>query len=269
MVYTGTSNTMETRALPAIVLKQANIFRGYYFLLLETYKTIHGNKWQVQPMNDRVIDAVHDLADNKNQPIMSRGGPIFDVEPMNVEEVEEDDDDEIEENVRRNKEVMFEAPVISDSNEASIAEEDFDLEEDDVESTSGNNQGELNVVERDDTSTSETSLNDLSKEENNFDTGSVEEKMEVDDASLRTPSTDSECNLEETYTNESDTSYQVEDEEETSLEESMPRASRPRRYNAGAGISRLEPTLRGKTHEETTSKQCMMCKYAVTKNWCM
>ena len=65
MVYAGTSNTMETRALPAIVLNQSNIFGGYYFLSLETYETIHGNKWRVQPMNDRVIDAVQDLAYNE------------------------------------------------------------------------------------------------------------------------------------------------------------------------------------------------------------
>ena len=77
MVYTGTDNTMESRAVPAIVLKQSNIFGGYYFLSLETYETIHGSKWQVQPMNDQVIEAVHDLADDKNQPTMSRGGPRF------------------------------------------------------------------------------------------------------------------------------------------------------------------------------------------------
>ena len=31
MVYIGTQNTMETRAVPAVALKQSNIFGGYYF----------------------------------------------------------------------------------------------------------------------------------------------------------------------------------------------------------------------------------------------
>ena len=246
MVYTGTDNTMESRAVPAIVLKQSNIFGGYYFLSLETYKTIHGSKWQVQPMNDQVIEAAHDLADDENQPTMSRGGPIFDTEATNAEEVEEDDNDEIDESIQRNEDIMFEAPVVSDSDEASVGEEDYNLVEYDVESTDKNNREEFNIVETDDASNSESSLNVRNEEdENNSDTERTEEKTQVEDASLKESSTESECDIEETYSSESDESYHVEDEEDSSMNENMSRALRPRRHNAGTGISRLEPTLRG------------------------
>ena len=50
----------------------------------------------------------------------------------------EDDNDEIDESIQRNEDIMFEAPVVSDSDEALFGEEDYNPVEYDVESTDKN-----------------------------------------------------------------------------------------------------------------------------------
>ena len=68
LVYAGTKNTMESRTIPAIALRESNGVQGLYFMSLDSGKRIHGNKWIRMNITDDVINKVHLLADNDGQP---------------------------------------------------------------------------------------------------------------------------------------------------------------------------------------------------------
>ena len=63
MVYTGTSNIMEGRAVSAIALRESNLNGGFYFMSLETDQRIHANKWTELHITDIVVHKVHQLAE--------------------------------------------------------------------------------------------------------------------------------------------------------------------------------------------------------------
>ena len=95
LVYTGTDNTMNSRAVPAVALKRSNSAGGHYFMSLYTGKRIHGYKWKELPIDEYVIDRVETLAEEEKQPIMKGGMPIFEWGPG--EPIEDDflNDEEI------------------------------------------------------------------------------------------------------------------------------------------------------------------------------
>ena len=62
LVYTGTSNTMNSRSTPCIALRESNNNGGHYFMSLETGRRIHSNKWVEMPTTQVQIDRIHELA---------------------------------------------------------------------------------------------------------------------------------------------------------------------------------------------------------------
>ena len=72
LVYTGTSNSMKSRAVPAIALRRSNNAGGHYFTSLHTGKIIRGYKWQELPLDEHVIERVEAMAEQEEQPIQPR-----------------------------------------------------------------------------------------------------------------------------------------------------------------------------------------------------
>ena len=68
LVYSGTDNTLSSRTVPAIALRESNGDGGHYFMSLKTGKRIHGNKWTRLEVTVDVINTVHALAVKGNQP---------------------------------------------------------------------------------------------------------------------------------------------------------------------------------------------------------
>ena len=62
LVYTGTSNTLNSRSVPAIALRESNNNGGHYFMLLESGQRIHSNKWVEMPITQVQINCVHEIA---------------------------------------------------------------------------------------------------------------------------------------------------------------------------------------------------------------
>ena len=63
LVYICTSNTLESRTVPAIALRESNNNGGHYFMSLKTSKRNHSNKWVEMPITNCQINQVHELAD--------------------------------------------------------------------------------------------------------------------------------------------------------------------------------------------------------------
>lgn len=80
MAYDGTSNNMEARALPCIALKPSNKWGGCYMMSILTGKRIHAYKWTELPISNEVIDKVHELATEENQPELIDKIPLFEWE---------------------------------------------------------------------------------------------------------------------------------------------------------------------------------------------
>ena len=80
MVFDGTQNNMQSRAIPAIALKPSNEHGGSYFMSLMTSKKLHSYQWTELPIPNKVINRVHELAEEENQPLLHNGVPIFEWE---------------------------------------------------------------------------------------------------------------------------------------------------------------------------------------------
>ena len=77
--YIGTSNTMESRACPAITLYEGSDKYSYYFMSLDTGSKIHSRKWEELPISDDVILKVESMT--KTQVFMPDGEPLFEWSP--------------------------------------------------------------------------------------------------------------------------------------------------------------------------------------------
>ena len=64
LVYTGTSNTLDSRSTPGIPLRESNNNGGHYFMSLESGCRILSNKWVEMPTTQLQINRVHKLASN-------------------------------------------------------------------------------------------------------------------------------------------------------------------------------------------------------------
>ena len=62
LVYIGTSNTLDSRTVPAIALRESNNNGGHYFMSLKSGKRIHSNKWVEMPTTNLQTNCVHELA---------------------------------------------------------------------------------------------------------------------------------------------------------------------------------------------------------------
>ena len=68
LVYMGTTNTQKARAVPAIALRPSNLSGGFYFMSLYSGKRLHSYKWEELPIDADIIDRVHELGLQENQP---------------------------------------------------------------------------------------------------------------------------------------------------------------------------------------------------------
>ena len=69
VVYANTSNNMKSRSVEAIALTDAGPKGGCYFMNIETGKKIHGHKWTVLPISDRIIDMIHEIGIHEKRPL--------------------------------------------------------------------------------------------------------------------------------------------------------------------------------------------------------
>ena len=141
MAYVGTNNSMEARSVPAISLKQSNIFGGYFFLSLESMRVLHSRKWVELPFAEEVLEKGHEYAKGQHQPFMHDNLPIFELAPG--ESLDESDDDDHEDHsinggdCENNIEILMNAPVVSEEEERSNElddEEDTMVDQDEVSS---------------------------------------------------------------------------------------------------------------------------------------
>ena len=77
LVYTGTSNRMNLRAVPAIALRQSNSAGGHYFMSIHSGKRIYGYNWDELPIDNYVIERVESLAEEQEEVTMHDGIPSF------------------------------------------------------------------------------------------------------------------------------------------------------------------------------------------------
>ena len=68
LVYAGTKNTMDSRTIPAIALRELIGIGRHYFMSLDTGEKINGNKRIHMTITDDAINIVHLLADSDGQP---------------------------------------------------------------------------------------------------------------------------------------------------------------------------------------------------------
>ena len=80
MVHAGSKNDMSPRTETCIALWDSNNNGGHY-MSLKTGKRIHGNKWSEDPINQDVIDRVHEVASVPKQCWSSNSPLSFESEP--------------------------------------------------------------------------------------------------------------------------------------------------------------------------------------------
>ena len=79
-VYIGTTNTQRQRTVGAIALRPSNERGGHYFMSLMSGEVVHGYQWTELPIDDVVLARVDELAAADNAPYMN-DGPIFEWRP--------------------------------------------------------------------------------------------------------------------------------------------------------------------------------------------
>ena len=77
LVHVKSTNNMKGRSVPAIALKASNDWGGFYFMSLLSGKRIHSNNWTELPISDEVINRVHEMASEEQQPELVNGIPLF------------------------------------------------------------------------------------------------------------------------------------------------------------------------------------------------
>ena len=90
LVYSGTTNRMDSRATPAISLYESNQEGGHYFLSLNSGKRLHSRKWVEIPISNYAESKVYDIATNERQPILPDKMPTFEWIPGQFVETNED-----------------------------------------------------------------------------------------------------------------------------------------------------------------------------------
>jgi len=214
-VYGGTDNTNKERKISCIALRPCNNKGGYYFLNLETGRKIHGHDWTELAIPDRIIDRVHELADEENAPALDEEGcPVFEIDvgvPLNAEEDYSSDEDDQDDNAALD---VMNGPdedddAASDDDSDGATDTDADEESvDDVGDTDDDNEDE-----------------DESVDDHNDDDASItDQNNETDDENLRSDNVETERSEEESN-------------------------RRPRRE--GKQPSRYEPTMQGKSYPTT------------------
>ena len=244
-LYRSTDNTPKSRSVGAIALIPSNEQGGYWFMSLKTGHKLHGYHWVELPISDEVIDRVEELAEEQAQPLMDNG-PIFEWTPgdlivdidddpeamheeMDEVEYPDDNEDEDEYDADQPARPLRRVTIITDDEEV---DEDTEDRSDDPDEYEGEWSTEQESEHEQDEETEYERRSDASESAEEESTESDQNDTIVDDRT-------SEQEEEE---------YAEESVEET--EEPMAHV-RPRRRNAGSGVTRLEPSMSGKSHNNT------------------
>ena len=81
MVYTGTTNYMKIKSIPAIALKESNEHGVHSFMSQYTVKCLHRYQWIEIPIDDDVIAQVRNLAEEENAKKLSNNYMMFEWAP--------------------------------------------------------------------------------------------------------------------------------------------------------------------------------------------
>jgi hypothetical protein len=277
MVFVGTQNNMKARSVPAIALGPSNEWGGHYFMSLFSGKRLHSYNWHELPIDDAVIDRVHELADIENQPPLIDGMPIFEWsigDPI-ADNDDNDDDQHIEhaappEHALDNPLPAAVDPIPAPDPYVTDSEADDDSipppqpHHDDMHSVqSEERDGGQNPILIEDDFDDFDAINNLVADAekqldqeldeighiNNLNTN--EYPLEIDETSIDT--------IDEPINNSNDTEDSNQMVEETSENPDPPVLNnRPRRTNAGAGVERLVMDMKGKDYLSYKHKQFMM-----------
>ena len=248
-LYRSTDNTPKLRSVGAIALIPSNKHGIYWFMSLKTGHKLYRYHWVELPISDDVIDRVEQLAQEQGQPLMENG-QIFEWSPGDLI-VDMDDDPE----VMHEKMDEVEYPADDDyhnqdpnaggipiATRATIITDDEELEDldegrsNDADEYEGDWTTKLN--QGDDQEESEEEYKARSDSKNS----QLERESNVEESGVQV---DTESSEEEEPI-ENDTAMGQDTEAE-----SQGNNMRPRRANAGKGVTRLELSMRGKSHQDT------------------
>ncbi len=197
-VYDGTDNTQKSRSESAIALRPHNNKGSYYFMSLKTGRLIRSDQWRELPIDEWVIDRVHELAEAEGAQELVDGELLFEWEPGNpVLDVEEqiDEQADILENVFnpneyvQNDQMQDEEPAAGDENEEPeipadeepepaqhvISEEEDDqshppIDDDEPDGEDNDDSSESSQDSSDDDEPNDSEGNDNSEHDNTLDT---------------------------------------------------------------------------------------------------
>ena len=287
VVYSSTTNNMKSRGIEAIALSDVGNGGGHYFMNLATGKQIHGYDWTSLPITEQVIDRVHDLAMDEKQPSIKPGEPTFEWTPgVPITYDELYDNEEIYENNNQdeNLEILDLEAADNDNDYEEINNENnddnfnnyddlvevTDEDEDEIENeynlNNTNDNDDINddttiTDESDDIMNSSNEESDISMSSNDYDEINVTFEEESDnngnDEGL-------------SYMDESSSSgSEYNDIPSTDNENTLPNNTndRPRRENAGAGISRLEVKFGGKTYDDVKTQFTQKKEILASGRW--
>ena len=249
-LYRGTDNTTTSRSVGAIALTPSNEQGGYWFMSLKTGHKLHGYKWVELPISDEVIRRVEQLAAEQGQPLMENG-PIFEWTPG---EIIADPDDDIDMMAIEMEGVHYRD---EEDDHNDIMNEDDD---DDDERGRGIIISPTVVTDEDDV--------DHSEDDDEYDEDrSFEEESPIEEPTQHVHEQEEELDVElEQEEDENIDGISFDTEEDVDEPGINPVTGRPIRANAGAGVVRLEPSMGGKTHENTRVQFTQMSAREGIKN---
>ena len=275
IVYTSTSNNMKSRSVEAIALTDAGPKGGCYFMNIETGKKIHGHKWTVVPISDRVIEMIHEIGIYEKRPLLMKDEIRYEWEPgVTIHDYYDNDEENnmINEGNGAN-EMEFEIEHdellnMSDTNDENENENDDNM----IQIT--DDSDDMNVIHNDN-SENETEENDTSYEEYE-ETSDYENERNIINVNDNNEEAESivveDVNDEDDYTTD-DSDYTTDISNDNTIpdanEENMctENNDRPRRVNAGSGVDRLEMKFGGKTYDEAKSQFTQKKQSLAMKRW--
>ena len=159
LLHGKTTNSMNSRRIPAIALSQSNQSGSHYFMSINTGKKLHGHIWDELPFDDDVITSVEHLAIEENQPLLDKNNVTFGWNidhVINFNDIEDVERDNAEEHTNEEEQsVVIENEIIQNAtgieHDKNVVTDDDDNEShttnDDVISDGNENIIEQNVEE--------------------------------------------------------------------------------------------------------------------------
>jgi len=266
MAFTGTENNMTARSVPSIALRESNEAGGQYFMSLNTGKRFHSKKWQVLPFNQDIINKVHSIAADENQPVMPDKVPIFEWAPgidfpYDFDEIETDSENEAAEGGIDEDEIV---DRIQD-HLAVVSEDDQDETDEETSCADDGNVQQDNIIIHqevvdDNIDHQDENSNDVIADEMTVTSSDFEYNLDhayVDEESTSTHDQDDETELSSTDHLANDPNEFDEHEDTINIPHTENEPRRSKRKGAGTGIKRLVPNRNGKSYADIQSKQMM------------